>query len=124
MQARAYKRLQSRHVGTREATTLSLGLTVGLLVAQHTAENHAGALYADFRRERAWLVILASLAVGVVAIVEGALQDPTMSTAWASLGIAVGLGLFAAWLLPTLLDSLDRTILAARLTTRIEWRKR
>src|SRR5450756_2132231 len=51
------------------ATVLSLGLTVTLLVAQHTAERHARALYAEFRRERAWLVALSSLGIGVLAIV-------------------------------------------------------
>jgi hypothetical protein len=101
------------------ATVLSLGLTVTLLVAQHTAERHAHALYAEFRRERAWLGALASLGVGVIAIVTLSLLAPTISTAWAALALAVALGLFAASLFPRLLDSLDRTELARRITDRI-----
>ena len=101
------------------ATVLSLGLTVTLLIAQHTAERHARALYAEFRRERAWLVALASLGVGVIAIVAGSLLAPTMSTAWAALALATALGVFAGSLFPRLLDSLDRTELARRITDRI-----
>jgi hypothetical protein len=101
------------------ATVLSLALTVTLLVAQHTAERHAHALYAEFRRERAWLVALASLGVGVITIVAWSLLASTISTAWAALALAAALGLFAASLFPRLLDSLDRTELARRITDRI-----
>ncbi len=100
------------------ATVLSLGLTVTLLVAQHTAERHARVLYAEFRRERAWLRVLGVLAVGVIAIVAASLWRPTVSTAWASLALAGALGAYAASLLPRLLDSLDPTVLADRLTDR------
>lgn len=100
------------------ATVLSLGLTVTLLVAQHTAERHARVLYVEFRRERAWLGVLGLLGLGVVAIVAAALLRPTVSTGWASLTLAVALGVFAAALLPRLLDSLDRTVLAERITDR------
>jgi hypothetical protein len=100
------------------ATVLSLGFTVTLLVAQHTAERHARALYAEFRREGGWLRVLAWLAVGVVVIVAASLLRPTLSTAFASLTLAVALGLYAASLLPQLLDSLDPTKLAERLTDR------
>ncbi len=99
-------------------TVLSLGLTVTLLVAQHTAERHARVLYAEFRRERAWLGVLGLLAVGVVVIVAASLARPTVSTAWASLALASALGVYAASLLPRLLDSLDPTVLADRLTDR------
>lgn len=101
------------------ATVLSLGLTVTLLVAQHTAERHARALYAEFRRERGWLIALASLAIGVITIAAGSLIAPTVSTAWAALALAAALGLLAASLFPQLLDSLDRTELARRITDRI-----
>jgi hypothetical protein len=101
------------------ATVLSLALTVTLLVAQHTAERHAHALYAEFRRERAWLVTLASLGVGVITIVAWSLLAATISTGWAALALAAALGLFAASLFPRLLDSLDRTELARRITDRI-----
>ena len=100
------------------ATVLSLGFTVTLLVAQHTAERHARALYAEFRREAGWLGVLAWLAVGVVVIVAASLLRPTLSTAFASLTLAVALGLYAGSLLPQLLDSLDPTKLAERLTDR------
>lgn len=100
------------------ATVLSLGFTVTLLVAQHTAERHARALYAEFRREGGWLRVLAWLAVGVAVIVAASLLRPTQSTALASLTLAVALGLYAASLLPRLLDSLDATKLAERLTDR------
>jgi hypothetical protein len=100
------------------ATVLSLGFTVTLLVAQHTAERHARALYAEFRREGGWLRVLGWLAVGVVVIVAASLLRPTLSTAFASLTLAVALGLYAASLLPQLLDSLDPTKLAERLTDR------
>ncbi len=100
------------------ATVLSLGLTVTLLVAQHTAERHARVLYVEFRRERGWLVVLGLLAVGVVVIVAAALARPTVSTGWASLLIAAALGLYAASLLPRLFDSLDATVLAERITDR------
>ena len=46
------------------ATVLSLGITVTLLVAQHTAERHAHVLYVEFRREASWLRILAALGTG------------------------------------------------------------
>jgi len=100
------------------ATVLSLGFTVTLLVAQHTAERHARALYAEFRREGGWLRVLAWLSVGVVVIVAASLVRPTLSTAFAALTLAVALGLYAASLLPQLLDSLDPTKLAERLTDR------
>jgi hypothetical protein len=100
------------------ATVLSLGFTVTLLVAQHTAERHARALYAEFRREGAWLRVLGWLAVGVVVIVAASLLSPTLSTAYASLMLVVALGIYAASLLPHLLDSLDATKLAERLTDR------
>ncbi|HEY3547453.1 MAG TPA: hypothetical protein VGK17_15385 [Propionicimonas sp.] len=100
------------------ATVLSLGFTVTLLVAQHTAERHARALYAEFRREGAWLHVLAWLFIGVVVIVAASLLRPTLSTAFASLALAVALGLYAASLLPRLLDSLDPTKLAERLADR------
>lgn len=100
------------------ATVLSLGFTVTLLVAQHTAERHARALYAEFRREGGWLSVLAWLSVGVVVIVAASLARPTLSTAFASLTLAVALGLYAASLLPQLLDSLDPTMLAERLADR------
>lgn len=100
------------------ATVLSLGLTVTLIVAQHTAERHARVLYEEFRRERSWLGILGMLGIGVVAIVAGALARPTASTAWAALALASALGAGAASLLPRMLDSLDRTELAKRLTDR------
>lgn len=100
------------------ATVLSLGLTVTLIVAQHTAERHARVLYEEFRRERSWLGVLGMLGVGVMAIVAAALARPTASTAWAALTLASALGIGAASLLPRLLDSLDRTELAKRLTDR------
>ncbi|MGH2782491.1 MAG: hypothetical protein ACRDLA_14000, partial [Thermoleophilaceae bacterium] len=100
------------------ATVLSLGLTVTLIVAQHTAERHARVLYEEFRRERSWLGILGVLGVGVVVILAGALARPTASTAWAALSLASALGVWAASLLPRLLDSLDRTELAKRITDR------
>jgi hypothetical protein len=100
------------------ATVLSLGLTVTLLVAQHTAERHARVLYAEFRREGAWLRVLGLLAVGVAVIIAASLARPTVSTGWASLGLAVALGLYAASLLPRMFDSLDATVLAERLTDR------
>jgi hypothetical protein len=100
------------------ATVLSLGLTVTLIVAQHTAERHARVLYEEFRRERSWLGILGVLAVGVVVIVAASLLRPTASTAWAALALASALGIGAAFLLPRLLDSLDRTELARRVTDR------
>lgn len=100
------------------ATVLSLGFTITLLVAQHTAERHARALYAEFRREGGWLRVLAWLSVGVVVIVAASLLRPTLSTAFAALTLAVALGLYAASLLPQLLDSLDPTKLAERLTDR------
>jgi hypothetical protein len=100
------------------ATVLSLGLTVTLIVAQHTAEKHARVLYVEFRRERAWLLVLGLLAVGVVAIVAAALARPSISTGWASLAVAASLGVYTASLLPRMLDSLDATILAERLTAR------
>ena len=62
---------------------------------------------------------LASLGVGVIAIVAGSLRAPTISTAWAALALAAALGLLAASLFPRLLDSLDRTELARRITDRI-----
>lgn len=77
-----------------------------------------GALYAEFRRERAWLLVLGLLAVGVVAIVGAALLRPTVSTGWASLLLAAALGMYAASLLPRLFDSLDATVLAERITDR------
>ena len=46
------------------------------------------------------------------------LLRPTLSTAFAALTLAVALGLYAASLLPQLLDSLDPTKLAERLTDR------
>jgi hypothetical protein len=97
---------------------LSLGLTVTLIVAQHTAEKHARVLYVEFRRERAWLLVLGLLAIGVVAIVAAALARPTISTGWAALAVAASLGVYTASLLPRMLDSLDATILAERLTAR------
>jgi hypothetical protein len=100
------------------ATVLSLGLTVTLIVAQHTAEKHARVLYVEFRRERAWLLVLGLLAIGVVAIVAAALARPTISTGYASLAVAASLGVYTASLLPRMLDSLDATILAERLTAR------
>jgi hypothetical protein len=100
------------------ATVLSLGFAVTLLVAQHTAERHARALYAEFRREGAWLRVLGWLAVGVVVIVAASLLRPTFSTAVASLMLVVALGLYSASLLPRLFDSLDATKLAERLTDR------
>ena len=100
------------------ATVLSLGLTVTLIVAQHTAEKHARVLYVEFRRERAWLLVLGLLAVGVVAIVWAALARPTIATGYASLAVAASLGVYTASLLPRMLDSLDATILAERLTAR------
>ena len=100
------------------ATVLSLGLTVTLIVAQHTAEKHARVLYVEFRRERAWLLVLGLLAIGVVAIVAAALARPTISTGYASLAVAASLGVFTASLLPRMLDSLDATVLAERLTAR------
>lgn len=100
------------------ATVLSLGLTVTLIVAQHTAERHARVLYEEFRRERSWLGILGILGVGVVAILAAALARPTASPAWAALALASALGVGVASLLPRLLDSLDRTELAKRLTDR------
>jgi len=100
------------------ATVLSLGLTVTLIVAQHTAERHARVLYVEFRRERAWLLVLGLLAVGVVAIVAAALARPTTSTGWAALAVAASPGVYTASLLPRMLDSLDATILAERLTDR------
>jgi hypothetical protein len=101
------------------ATVLSLGLTVTLLVAQHMAERHARALYSEFRKEKAWGWGLALLAGSVVAIVAAALLRPTIATAWAALSLAVALGLFAASRFSRLLDSLDRTELARRITRRI-----
>ena len=62
---------------------------------------------------------LASLGVRVIAIVAGSLRAPTISTAWAALALAAALGLLAASLFPRLLDSLDRTELARRITDRI-----
>jgi hypothetical protein len=100
------------------ATVLSLGLTVTLIVAQHTAEKHARVLYVEFRHERAWLFVLGLLAIGVVAIVWAALARPTISTGYASLAVAASLGVYTASLLPRMLDSLDATILAERLTAR------
>ena len=100
-------------------TVLSLGLTVTLLVAQHTAERHAQAIYTEFRRERTWTWGLALLGASVAAIVAAALLRPTISTAWAALSLAVALGLLAASQFPRLLDSLDRIELARRLTDRI-----
>jgi hypothetical protein len=100
------------------ATVLSLGLTVTLIVAQHTAERHARVLYVEFRRERAWLLVLGSLAIGVVAIVAAALARPTISTGWAAVAVAASLGVYTASLLPRMLDSLDATVLAERLTAR------
>jgi hypothetical protein len=100
------------------ATVLSLGFTVTLLVAQHTAERHSRALYVEFRREAAWLRVLGWLALGVVVIVAASLFRATLSTALASLMLVVALGLYAASLLPRLLDSLDATKLAERLTDR------
>ncbi len=99
-------------------TVLSLGLTVTLLVAQHTAERHARVLYAEFRREHAWLRVLALLALGVVAIVGASLARPTLSTGWASLVLAVAVVVYAASLLPRLFDSLDSTVLAERISDR------
>jgi len=101
------------------ATVLSLGLTVTLLVAQHTAEEHSRMLYAEFRRERAWLQVLGVLGVGVVVIVAASLTTQTLSTAWAGLLCATALGAYAATLLPRLLDSLDRTELARRIGERL-----
>lgn len=99
-------------------TVLSLGLTVTLLVAQHTAERHARVLYAEFRREHAWLRVLALLAGGVFVIVAFSLWRPTLSTGWASLLLATALGVYAASLLPRLFDSLDTTVLAERIADR------
>lgn len=62
--------------------------------------------------------MLAWLAFGVVVIVGASLLRPTISTAWAALTLAIALGLYAASLLPRLLDSLDPTVLAGRLTDR------
>jgi hypothetical protein len=106
-------------IGTIVATVLSLGLTVTLLVAQHTAERHAHVLYVEFRRERAWLESLGLLAIGVAGIVLAALWHPTVSTGWGAFALMVALGVSAAGRLPRLLDSLDRTVLAQRLTDRI-----
>lgn len=97
------------------ATVLSLGFTVTLLVAQHTADRHARVIYREFRRERAWLSVLGSLAVGVLLIVGFSLALPTMSTAWAALALTAALGAYAASLLPRMLNSLDATQLAERL---------
>ncbi len=101
------------------AIVLSLGITVTFLVAQHTAEGHAQALYAEFRHERAWLVALGSLGAGLVAIVAASIVAPTISTPWAALALATALGAFAASLFPRMLDSLDRTELSRRITARI-----
>ena len=100
------------------ATVLSIGFAVTLLVAQHTAERHARVLYVQFRRERAWLGVLGLLALGVVLVTAGALIRSTVSTGWASLALAVALGFYTASLVPRLLDSLDATLLADRLTDR------
>jgi len=100
------------------ATVLSIGLPVALIVAQHTAERHARALYAEFRREHAWYILLGCLGLGVLAIAAGGLVRPTTSTAWAALAVLAALGLLAAAYLPQMLDSLDRTKLAARITGR------
>jgi hypothetical protein len=100
------------------ATVLSIAFAVTLLVAQHTAERHARVLYVEFRRESAWRYVLGALAVGVALIVGSALWRPTLSTGWAALAITVLLGLFTASLFGRLLDSLDATLLADRLTDR------
>lgn len=88
-------------------TVLSLGLTVTMLVAQHTAERYSRELYEQFRRENAWLRVLGMLGVGVVLIIGAALLRPTVSTGWAALALTGALGLYAASLLPQMLDSLD-----------------
>lgn len=100
------------------ATVLSLGFAVTLLVAQHTAERHARVIYVEFRHEGAWLRVLAFLAIGVILIAGASLARPTLSTAWAALAVTAALGLYAASLVPRLLDSLDATRLAERLTDR------
>ena len=99
-------------------TVLSLSLTATLLIAQSTAERYPQVLYAEFRKDWAWLVLPAALGIGVVLIIAAALLQQTFSTAWASLAVASALGLFAASLLPRLLNSLDRTELARRLAGR------
>ncbi len=101
------------------ATVLTIGFAVTLLVAQHTSERHARVLYAEFRREHAWLSVLGFLAIGVVLIVAGALIRSTVSTGWASLALAVALGIYTATLVPHLLDSLDGTKLADQATDRV-----
>jgi hypothetical protein len=100
------------------ATVLSLGLTVTLLVAQFTAEKHGSAMYAEFRRERAWERALGSLAIGVVAVAAGALSKPTLSTAWASLVLVAGLGVYGASFMSRMLNSLNSSELARRVTDR------
>lgn len=100
-------------------TVLSLGLTVTLLVAQHTAERYARELYEEFRREHAWLRVIGLLGVGVVLIVAAALARPTVATGWAALALSGALGLYAASLLPQMLDSLDASKLVDRVTARI-----
>lgn len=99
-------------------TVLSLGLTVTLLVAQHTAERYARELYGEFRREHAWLSVLGLLGVGIVLIVAASLARPTVATGWAALALTVALGLYAASLLPQMLDSLDASKLVDRVTER------
>ena len=100
------------------ATVLSLYLAAMLLVAQHIAERHARVLYQEFRRERAWLGVLAALGTSVVLIAAAALAHSTMSTAWAALALSVALGALAGSLLPRLLSSLDPIGLATRVMDR------
>ena len=54
----------------------------------------------------------------MLLIVAAALWRSTVSTGWASLALAVALGIYTASLLPRLFDSLDPTMLADRLTDR------
>lgn len=100
------------------ATVLALGITVTLLVAQHTAERHARALYGEFRQERAWPLGLGALGIGVLAVVGVSLLQPTRSTAFAVLSLMAALGLLGAVLFSRLLDSLDASVLAERVADR------
>jgi hypothetical protein len=100
------------------ATILSLGFTVALLVAQHLAENHGRALYAEYRRDWSWMVALAGLASGTVLIAALALQESTRSSGFGSILLIAGFALAGFWLFPSLLDSLDRVVLANRIADR------
>jgi hypothetical protein len=62
--------------------------------------------------------VLALLGVGIVLIVVASLLRPTVATGWAALALTGALGLYAASLLPRMLDSLDASKLVDRVTER------